>query len=102
MTSYLADDARLIRSMLTADARPPDDAEALFLIYAVLMRAKGTQVTCADVHNAWVAWMQIKDRDHPALAPFEALESATQRADEPYVRAIRRAAEFGRSGEDAF
>jgi hypothetical protein len=91
VTSYLTEDAQLIRSMLSGTT-PPDDAEALFLIYAVLMRAKGVEVTAADVHDAWVAWMQVKKPDHPALAPFDALESATQRQDEPYVKAIRSAA----------
>jgi hypothetical protein len=87
VTTYLTKDAQLIRSMVSGTT-PPDDSETLFLIYAVLMRAKGVDVTAADVHDAWVAWMQVKNPDHPVLAPFDELQSATQRQDEPYVRAI--------------
>jgi hypothetical protein len=92
VNSYLADDARLIRSIAELDTDPPDDSDDLFLIYAVLMRAKGGEVTAADVHDAWVAWMQSRNPDHPALAPFDALEPDTRREDEPYVRAIHAAA----------
>jgi hypothetical protein len=92
---YLADDARLIRSQVHAPT--PGDTDALFLIYAVLMRAKGADVTAADVHDAWVAWMQQRDPDHPALVPFDALDPATQREDEPYAQAIRAAAIVRRS-----
>lgn len=54
---YLAEDAALIRSLLPPDAEPPGDDEALFLGYAVFMRAKGLQCTATDVHDTWVAWM---------------------------------------------
>jgi hypothetical protein len=90
--TYLQDDARLIRSHLPAHARPPEDADALFLMYAVLMRAKGMHVTEADVHDAWAAWMETKNRQHPALVPFELLDKPTQSQDLPYVRAIHSAA----------
>lgn len=89
--SYLSEDAGLIRRMLPAEARPPADVDDLFLIYAVLLRAKGDQVTAADVHNAWAAWMQARDPGHPALVPFEALTPAAQREDLPYVHAIHAA-----------
>ncbi|WP_327706296.1 hypothetical protein [Streptomyces decoyicus] len=90
--TYLRDDARLIRSHLPPHARPPQDAEALFLLYAVLMRAKGEHVTEADVHDAWAAWTEMRNPDHAALVPFEALDEATQRQDLPYAEAIRAAA----------
>ncbi|MFI9724500.1 hypothetical protein ACIHFE_33545 [Streptomyces sp. NPDC052396] len=90
--SYLRDDARLIQSHLPPQAQPPEDADALFLIYAVLMRAKGVQVTEVDVHDAWAAWMEARNPEHPALVPFESLDEATQRADLPYVQAIHAAA----------
>jgi hypothetical protein len=90
--SYLRDDAGLIRSHLSPLAQPPEDADALFLIYAVLMRAKGEQVTEVDVHDAWAAWMESRNPEHPALLPFESLAAATQRHDVPYVEAIRAAA----------
>ena len=42
--SYLRADAVLIRELLPPAARPPADADDLFVLYAVLMRAKGEQV----------------------------------------------------------
>ncbi|MCN9240864.1 hypothetical protein NGF19_08665 [Streptomyces sp. RY43-2] len=90
--TYLRDDARLIRSHLPTYACPPEDADALFLLYAVLMRVKGVQVTETDVHDAWAAWMETRNPRHPALVPFELLDEPTQRADMPYVQAIRSAA----------
>ena len=61
------------------------------LVYpnAVLALAKGERVTAADVHNAWAAWMQEENRGHPAIRPFEELDSSAQRADEPFVKAIK-------------
>ncbi|HEX5535241.1 MAG TPA: hypothetical protein VFX33_15985 [Actinomycetales bacterium] len=91
MTSYLSRDARLIRTMLS-DATPPEDADSLFLIYAVLLRAKGAAVTASDVHDAWAAWMEPRNRHHPALQSYDQLAPAAQQADEPYVEAIRAAA----------
>jgi hypothetical protein len=90
--SYLSDDAQLIRRMLPPEARPPEDAGDLFLIYAVLLRAKGDQVTAADVHDAWAAWTEARNPDHAALLPFDALSPGTQRQDLPYVHAIHAAA----------
>jgi hypothetical protein len=58
-------------------------------LYALLALAKGEQVTAADVHDAWAAWMQEGNREHPAIRPFEELDSSAQRADEPFVKAIK-------------
>ncbi|MFI7131156.1 hypothetical protein ACIBQ1_36100 [Nonomuraea sp. NPDC050153] len=90
--SYLDADAHLIRSLLPAQAAPPDDAAGLFVLYAVLLRAKGEEVSAEDVHDAWSAWMSTRDPDHPALVPFADLPLSTQAADEPYAMAIRAAA----------
>jgi hypothetical protein len=90
--SYLDEDAKLIRSLLSDDATPPPDSDALFRLYAVLMRAKGEQVTAADVHDAWAAWMLTSRDDHAAILPFDDLDERTRAEDEPYVDAIRRAA----------
>lgn len=90
--SYLTEDAALVRALLPREARPPEDADGLFLFYAVLLRAKGEAVTVADVHDAWAAWMEVRDPGHAALVPFDALGPATQREDLPYVRAIQAAA----------
>jgi hypothetical protein len=90
--SYLSEDAALIRELLPPEARPPDGADGLFLIYAVLLRAKGEAVTAEDVHDAWAAWMELRDPGHAALVPFDALDAAIQGQDLPYVRAIHAAA----------
>ncbi|MCD9876106.1 DUF7701 domain-containing protein [Streptomyces guryensis] len=90
--SYLSADAGLIRELLPPQARPAEDSDGLFLLYAVLMRAKGEQVTAADVHDAWTAWMQLRNPDHAALVPFDELSPVTRREDEPYAQAIQAAA----------
>ena len=92
MTSYLTEDASLIRSELPEGANPPADSDGLFVLYAVLMRAKGERVTLSDVHDAWAAWTLTTQGDHISLMPFESLDPVTQHEDSPYVEAIRRAA----------
>lgn len=92
MRSYLSDDADLIRSELPQGAQPPANSDELFILYAVLMRAKGEDVTAADVHNAWAAWISSIQGEHNSLIPFESLDPETQREDYPYVQAIRKAA----------
>ena len=89
---YLSEDAELIRSMLDKAVGVPGDSELLFLLYAVLMRAKGVDTTAADVHDAWVAWMQLSDPAHPALVPYDVLDPEIKEQDAPFVQAIRRAA----------
>jgi hypothetical protein len=90
--SYLTEAARLIRENLPSDARPPEDSDDLFLLYALLLRSKGDEVTAADVHDAWAAWMELQDPSHAAIVPFCELPAATQDMDLPYVRAIHAAA----------
>jgi hypothetical protein len=90
--SYLSEDAKLIRSELPEDVRPPADSDGLFTLYAVLMRAKGENVTPSDVHDAWAAWISCTEGQHKSLVPFESLSPETQQEDYPYVDAIRRAA----------
>jgi hypothetical protein len=92
MSVYLAEDAALIRGLLPPDAKPPGDDEALFLGYAVLMRAKGLDCTAADVHDTWAAWMLGRDPRHRALLPFGDLPPDLQREDLPYLHAIHSAA----------
>lgn len=92
MSVYLAEDAALIRSLLSAGANPPADADALFLTYAVLMRAKGLACTAADVHDAWSAWQIARDPSHRALVPFDELSLDVQKDDLPYMDAIHAAA----------
>ncbi|RKT20211.1 hypothetical protein BX285_4695 [Streptomyces sp. 1114.5] len=90
--SHLDPIADLIRSCLPSEARPPTGSEDLFRIYAVLLQAKGEQVTDEDVHNAWTAWTQATDDSHRALVPFAELDARTRALDAPYTLAIRTAA----------
>lgn len=92
MNTYLTEDAQLIRSMLPPTAQPPGDDDALFLGYAVLMRAKGLEVTAADVHDTWAAWMLARNPNHQAIVPFEELPAGAQAMDVPYAQAIHAAA----------
>ena len=44
---------------------------ALLRLYALIGLAKGSQVTTADVHNAWATWeITYGLHDHPKLVPF--------------------------------
>lgn len=90
--SYLSEDADLIRSELPEDVKPPENSDELFILYAVLMRVKGENVTPSDVHDAWAAWISSTESEHKSLVPFESLDPKTQQEDYPYVEAIRRAA----------
>jgi hypothetical protein len=86
---YLDEVAEAIRRVVPPDALPEGDTSALFRGYAVLLFAKGEDVTRADVHNAWVAWMAGRDSGHESLVPSSDLDPATQAEDSPYVIAIR-------------
>ncbi|MFE1341559.1 hypothetical protein ACFW6K_28260 [Streptomyces sp. NPDC058733] len=90
--TYLDPLADLIRACLPPDAEPPEDSAALFRMYAVLLKAKGAEVTNEDVHDAWSAWMQTVNSAHEALIPYADLDPETRAFDAPYAEAIRRAA----------
>ncbi|MEZ0095053.1 hypothetical protein [Streptacidiphilus sp. EB129] len=92
MNAYLTEDAHLVRSLLPPTAQPPGDDDALFLGYAVLMRAKGLGTTAEDVHDTWAAWVLGRDPHHPAIVPFDDLPADAQAMDLPYVQAIHAAA----------
>ena len=81
--------AEEIRGELPDELVPEGDTDLLFRLYALLALAKGERVTAADVHNAWAAWMQERNPGHPAIRPFDDLNSNAQEADEPFVHAIR-------------
>lgn len=89
MTTYLEEIAEAIRRRVPEEALPEGDSEALFLTYAVLALGKGMDVTPADVHNAWSAWMLARGEGHESVVPFHELDPAVQREDTPFVRAIR-------------
>ncbi|MFE6050473.1 hypothetical protein ACFQ6N_06955 [Kitasatospora sp. NPDC056446] len=90
--SHLDPIADLIRACLPSEARPPAGSDDLFRIYAVLLQAKGEQVTDEDVHNAWTAWAQSTDDTHKSLVAFDELDAPTRALDAPYTSAIRTAA----------
>ena len=95
--SYLRDVATQIRAEVAPELVPPS-SDSLFLMYATLARAKGTEVTSEDVHDAWVVWMEMRGEDHAAMLPFADLPSDVQAADLPFVEAIRTVAgRLGRS-----
>lgn len=89
--SYLDDIAAVIRTEL---GEQPDDVSApeLLRLYAVLLLAKREAVNTEDVHNAWTAWIQNHQPTHEDIKPFADLDQSTQKADEPFVAAIQRAA----------
>jgi hypothetical protein len=89
--SYLEDLARAIRMSVPADRLPNgEDLDALFLLYAMLVRVKGAATTASDVHDAWAAWMIVRgQQDHESVVPYLELNSATRREDEPFLVAIR-------------
>ena len=87
--TYLEEIAAAIRRAVPSDALPNEDTASLFRIYAVLLLAKGQNVSREDVHNAWVAWTVSKGENHESLVPYSELSSDTQSEDSPFVLAIR-------------
>lgn len=87
--SYLVEDATRIRAAVPAGTDVPDDTDDLFLLYAVLLNAKGEQVTAGDVHDAWTAWMELQGETHESMRPFGELPEDVQAEDEPFATAIR-------------
>lgn len=90
--SYLDNLAQTIRQEIADVDLPSESTRDLFLIYAVLLLAKGELVSNQDVHNAWVSWMEIRGETHESMIPFSELPSSTQAEDSPFAVAIRRAA----------
>ena len=78
-------DARL----LIADDMLHPDLERLYLL---LVLARGTNTTLANVHDAWAIWKDTHHPSHPSLIPFDELSYATQELDRPFMDAIHRAA----------
>jgi hypothetical protein len=89
--NYLLEVADRIRRFIPPALLPPD-AGPLLLIYAVLARAKGEATSAEDVHNAWNAWMLIRGEHHESMRAFEELPEPVRREDEPFLNAIRAAA----------
>lgn len=97
MLNYIERDAALVREHLPEGTEVPSDTEELFRIYAVLMRAKGTDTQASDVHDAWSAWMTASDPEHDSIRPFADLDAETRSEDGPFLLAIRRAAQASAS-----
>jgi hypothetical protein len=91
--SYLADIADEIRAEVPAELLPDEASGLLFLMYALLLLAKGTEVTREDVHNAWAAWKTHRRESHGSLVPFKDLSPDTRAEDDPFVRAIHKVAQ---------
>lgn len=89
---YLDDYAQAIRRHVPEDRIPDGEAGGLFRWYAVLLLAKGADVTEEDVHNAWSAWMAERDGDHAALVPFSELGADVAEQDAVFRDAIKLAA----------
>ena len=87
--TYLDEIADEIRRAARQDALPDEDTTDLFRLYAVVLLAKGEDVTSEDIHNAWVAWKLERGAEHESMVPFGDLDAATQAEDSPFVSAIR-------------
>ena len=72
---------------------PDGDADDLLRIYAVLLRAKGSDVTRSDIHDAWSAWMAKRDGEHASLVAYEDLPKDVREEDQVFAEAIRRASD---------
>lgn len=90
--SYLDTDAELIRSCLPTGTGIPEDSDVLFVLYAVLMRAKGEGTQASDVHDAWSAWMSRSEPEHESIRPYDELSPSVQEEDAPFLTAIHSAA----------
>jgi hypothetical protein len=91
-SNYIDSVASKIRAEVGESSVPSGDAEPLFRTYAVLALAKGSNVNCEDVHNAWVAWVSAANPGHESAVPYSELDRRTREQDEPFVAAIRRVA----------
>lgn len=90
---YLDEIATTIRTKVPHESVPIGDSGALFLLYAVLLRAKGHGVTQSDVHDAWSAWIAAQDDDHDSLVPYDQLAEEIKAEDRIFATAIREAAD---------
>jgi hypothetical protein len=97
--SYIDRIAAEIRRTADPDAATSDEDLPLYRIYAVLLLAKGQDVTAEDVHNAWVAWASEHEPDSRNLLPFKELSLRVQRKDDSYLDAIHQVAGRLQSGE---
>jgi hypothetical protein len=86
MSDYLTEAAETIGSLVSDEGQQD---HRLLLIYALLLRVKGSSVSAADVHDAWSTWRLLIGQPHPHILPFADLRPDTQALDEPFAAAIR-------------
>lgn len=67
--------------------------DQLLLLYALVAATRGAEATREDVHDAWVTWQILRGETHEAMVPFSELPPDVRAEDDPYVDAIRCAAE---------
>lgn len=91
--NYLDKLAAEIQRTADPESQPPDEDLPLYRQYAVLLLAKGKEVTLEDVHNAWAAWASDHDPTSRSILPFKELSLSVQRKDQNYVDAIHAVAE---------
>lgn len=92
--AYLERVARDIYHETGGEGEYPANEATLWLTYALLCVAKGTETTARNVHDAWAVWaIQEYDGTHRSLVPFDQLSPEVQALDIPYRDAIRRVAE---------
>ncbi|MDD3537495.1 MAG: hypothetical protein PHH65_04480 [Eubacteriales bacterium] len=72
---------------------PDDRADELLSLYAVLARAKGTDVTESDIHDAWSVWMASHNPEHESLVAFEELTPEVREQDGIFANAVRQTAQ---------
>lgn len=97
--NYLDRIAAEILRAADPEAAPPYEDLPLYRLYAVLLLAKGKDVTMEDVHNAWAAWASDHQPESRHILPFKELSLRVQRKDRIYVDAIHEvAARLGTEG----
>lgn len=89
---YLDDIVSRIRSHIPEDRMPDESIDELLLLYAVLLRTKGTLTTESDIHDAWAAWMVRQNKNHESLVTFEKLPPEVRDQDSVFAAAVQKAA----------
>lgn len=91
MTNFYLDKIAIdISKSADSDAIMSDEDLPLYRIYAVLLLAKGQDVTAEDVHNAWAAWACVYEPDSQNIIPFKELSHRVQQKDKLYVDTIHK------------
>jgi hypothetical protein len=85
---YLDDIATRLRAKISADLLPSERSDELLLLYAALVRSKGSTTTSSDVHDAWSVWISKLAPEHEALVPYLDLSGDLQAQDAPFRDAI--------------